>query len=682
VGDLHRLFSPQTVAVIGGGIWGRSVIQQCQKLGFAGMLYAVHPKAKALAGVPAYRSVADLPVAPDASFIAVNRDATIDIVRQLSNRGAGGAVCFASGFLEAEKENAKGAALQEALITAAGKMPIIGPNCYGFVNYLDRFCLWPDQHGGRPVERGVAIVTQSSNIMINLTMQQRGLPIAYALTAGNQAQTSLADLGRAVLGDPRVTALGLHIEGIGELADFEDLARYASACKKGIVALKVGRTAQAQQATISHTASLTGSDASADALLSRLGIARVDGLAEMIETLKILHYHGPLAGKRLVLASCSGGEASLLADTAEIQGKGLIFPPLIKTQKEGLRAVLGDMVALANPLDYHTYIWGNLAGMADAYSALLKAPIDLGVIVVDFPRSDRCDPEAWECVIVAAKIARQKTSKPIALLASLAENMSESQAARIAAAGLIPLSGIEESLGAIAAAASVHPAHHVPVIAAPNVTGATMLDEAASKALLRLYGLDLPQNLVVERQALPDTLPFDYPVVLKAMGQAHKSEMGGVKLGLADRAELKAAMAEMDQPVYLIEEMVEDGLVELLVGVVADPAHGYLLTLAAGGVLTEILKDSVSLSLPIGEADILTALEKLRIAPLLTGYRGKPAADTAELVTAVLAVQDCVLDNCARFSEVELNPLILTPTRAVAVDALIKTGEKSHGQSI
>ena len=234
MGNLHRLFSPQTVAVIGGGIWGRSVIQQCQKLGFDGMLYAVHPKVKAIAGVPAYRSVADLPVVPDATFIAVNRDATIDIVHQLSKRGAGGAVCFASGFLEAEEENAEGAALQEALINAAGDMPIIGPNCYGFVNYLDRFCLWPDQHGGRPVERGVAIVTQSSNIMINLTMQQRGLPIAFALTAGNQAQTSLADLGRAVLDDPRVTALGLHIEGIGELADFEDLARYASACKKGL----------------------------------------------------------------------------------------------------------------------------------------------------------------------------------------------------------------------------------------------------------------------------------------------------------------------------------------------------------------------------------------------------------------------------------------------------------------
>jgi len=126
VGDLQRLLSPQTAAVIGGGIWGHSVIQQCQKLGFEGMLYAVHPNVKAVAGVPTYRSVADLPVVPDATFIAVNRDATIDIVRQLSKRGAGGAVCFASGFLEAEEENAEGAALQEALINAAGDMPIIG----------------------------------------------------------------------------------------------------------------------------------------------------------------------------------------------------------------------------------------------------------------------------------------------------------------------------------------------------------------------------------------------------------------------------------------------------------------------------------------------------------------------------------------------------------------------------
>ena len=338
---LRRLLSPQNVVVIGGGVWGRSVIEQCQKLGFEGKIFAVHATAETLAGVPTYRSVSDLPNAPDAAFIGVNRIATIEQVRTLSAKGAGGAVCFASGFLETKDEDADGAALQSALIEAAGVMPIIGPNCYGFVNYLDRFCLWPDQHGGRAVDTGVAIVTQSSNIMINLSMQQRGLPIAYALTAGNQAQTSLEALGRAVLDDPRVTALGLYIEGIGDLKDFENLARHASTLNKSIVALKVGWSEQAQQATISHTASLAGSATSADALLARLGVARVNSLAEMVEALKILHQVGPLAGKRLVSASCSGGEASLMADTAHRQQNGIVFPALNQTQRDGLRSVLG-----------------------------------------------------------------------------------------------------------------------------------------------------------------------------------------------------------------------------------------------------------------------------------------------------------------------------------------------------
>lgn len=474
---LRRLLSPQNVVVIGGGVWGRSVIEQCQKLGFEGKIFAVHPTAETLAGVPTYRSVSDLPNAPDAAFIGVNRIATIEQVRTLSAKGAGGAVCFASGFLETKDEDADGAALQSALIEAAGVMPIIGPNCYGFVNYLDRFCLWPDQHGGRAVDTGVAIVTQSSNIMINLSMQQRGLPIAYALTAGNQAQTSLAALGRAVLDDPRVTALGLYIEGIGDLKDFENLARHASTLNKSIVALKVGWSEQAQQATISHTASLAGSATSADALLARLGVARVNSLAEMVEALKILHQVGPLAGKRLVSASCSGGEASLMADTAHRQQNGIVFPALNQTQRDGLRSVLGEKVALANPLDYHTYIWGNLPAMADVYSAILDAPIDFGIIVVDFPRADRCDGAAWDYVIEAAQIAQKRTSKAVALLASLPENMPEDRALQIAKAGLVPLCGLEVGLAAIASVASVHPVPEASVIAAPRLCQTHILDE-------------------------------------------------------------------------------------------------------------------------------------------------------------------------------------------------------------
>ena len=675
--DLRRLLNPKNVVVIGGGVWGRSVIDQCQKLGFEGQIFAVHPTAETLAGVSTYRSVSDLPSAPDAAFIGVNRFATIDQVRALSAKGAGGAVCFASGFLEAKEEDADGATLQSALIDAAGGMPIIGPNCYGFVNYLDRFCLWPDQHGGRAVDTGVAIVTQSSNIMINLSMQQRGLPIAYALTAGNQAQTSLAALGRAVLDDPRVTALGLYIEGIGDLDDFEGLARHASMRNKAIVALKVGWSEQAQQATISHTASLAGSATSADALLARLGIARVNSLAEMIEALKILHQVGPLTGKRLVSASCSGGEASLMADTAHRQQNGVVFPALTQTQRDGLRSVLGEKVALANPLDYHTYVWGNLPAMADVYSAILDAPIDFGIIVVDFPRADRCDGAAWDCVIEAARIAQKRTSKAVALLASLPENMPEDRALQIAKAGLVPLCGLEVGLAAIASVASVHPAPEASVIAAPRLGQTHILDEITSKAILSDYGVDLPHYIVVAQDKLPATLPFPYPVVLKAIGEAHKSEVGGVIIGLSDQTELKRAMLEMDQQRYIIEEFITDSIVELLVGIVGDPAHGYVLTLAAGGVFTELLRDSVSLSLPVNQNDILNALQQLKLAPMLTGYRGKPAVDKPALVKAVLAMQTCVLDRRASLAEIEINPLILTSKSAVAVDALIRIGENA-----
>ena len=231
-------------------------------MGYTGEIWPVHPSKEEVAGRRAYRSVAELPGAPDAAFVAVNRHLTVGIVRDLAEAGAGGAVCYASGFREAEGEDAEGDALQVALVDAAGAMPILGPNCYGMINYAEGALLWPDQHGGRRLaedERGVAIVTQSSNIAINMTMQRRGLPLAYVVTAGNQAQTGLSEIALGLLEDSRVTALGLHIEGFDSLRGMEKLASRARALKKPIVALKVGRSDQARAATLSHTASLAGS---------------------------------------------------------------------------------------------------------------------------------------------------------------------------------------------------------------------------------------------------------------------------------------------------------------------------------------------------------------------------------------------------------------------------------------
>ena len=193
--------------------------------------------------------------------------------------GCGGAVCFASGYAEAGEEE-----LQNALVTAAGDMPLLGPNCYGVLNYLDGAMLWPDQHGGRAVDSGVAIISQSSNIAINLSMQARGLPMAYVACVGNQAQTSLADMARSLLADPRVTAAGLYIEGIVDAADFAAMADEAMAAGKPVVAIKAGRTAAAQAAASSHTAALAGDGAASSAVtasrLSRSSPSHTAAIAE------------------------------------------------------------------------------------------------------------------------------------------------------------------------------------------------------------------------------------------------------------------------------------------------------------------------------------------------------------------------------------------------------------------
>ena len=239
--DLTRILRPESIAVLGGS-WAVAVIEQCRRMGFAGDIWPVHPTKSELAGLPCFPSIEALPSSPDVAFVGVNRHLTVELVAALQAMGAGGAVCFASGFAEAGVE---GAALQARLIEAAGDMPVIGPNCYGLINYLDGALLWPDLHGGQRVKRGVAIVTQSSNLAINLTMQRRGLPIAYMLTLGNQAMVGMAEMIATLAGDDRVTAIGLHIEGVGDAAAFADAVMAARSSRKPIVVMKSGSSAQA-----------------------------------------------------------------------------------------------------------------------------------------------------------------------------------------------------------------------------------------------------------------------------------------------------------------------------------------------------------------------------------------------------------------------------------------------------
>ena len=666
--DLSRLLQPNSVAVVGGGTWCDAVVRTCTAFGFEGPIWRVHPTREG-----AFASVRDLPSVPDAVYIGVNRGATVEVVRDLAAMGAGGAVCFASGFSEAVAELADGGEMQKALLAAAGAMPVLGPNCYGILNALNQVALWPDTHGLTPVARGVAIVMQSSNIALNMTMQRRGLPIAYVLTAGNQAQIDLATLGRAALEDPRVTALGLHIEGITDPRAFEALARRAAELGKPIVALKVGASEQAQAATVSHTASLAGSDAGARAFLARVGIRQVDTLPVLLETLKLMHLMGPLPSNRIATLSSSGGEASLLADTA--LRHDVVFPPLSPAQKTGLRAALGPKVALANPLDYHTYIWADRAGMAATFAAMATPDIALSLVVLDFPRADRCDGAAWHLVVEAIGDAMAMSGQRIGIVTSLPECLPEEVAEACASRRIPTLVGFDEALAALSAASWPTTAAPTPVLL-PGPDGATrVLTEAEAKAALAAHGLAIPIGRQVDLADLADAAAeMPLPFVLKAEGIAHKTEAGAVHLGLRSADAALIAARDLPGP-FLLEEQIEGAIVELLVGVLRDPAHGFVLTLGAGGIFTELLQDAEHLLLPVTASEIDTALARLRLSPRLSGYRGAPPVARDALVAAILAVQDYVTENADTVHEVEINPLICTPTRAVAVDALIRLRE-------
>ena len=665
--NLSRLLRPSSIAVIGGGAWCRAVIGQLVKSGFRGAVWPVHPTATEVGGVRAYCGLNSLPQAPDAAYIGINRDATIIAVAELAELGAGGAVCFAAGFAEV----ADGTDLNAQLLAAAGEMPILGPNCYGFINMLDNAVMWPDQHGCLPVARGVAILTQSSNIAINLTMQARAVPIAYMVTCGNQAQTTQAQIATDLLDDPRVTAIGLHIEGFGNLVDWQTFARKARAKGVPLVALKMGRSAEAQAATVSHTASLAGGDAGAQALLDRLGIARVNDLPTLLEALKLLHVTGPLPSARIATVSCSGGEASLSADTAV--GRGISFPPLNARQKAELFAVLGPKVTLANPLDYHTYIWRDTAAMTDTFYAMTDPETALTLLIVDFPRPDRCEAGDWDCTIDAALATRARTGANIAMVSTLPELLPEPVAVRLLAGGVVPLNGLVEAFAAIEAA-QLRDLSPLDLLLPGPRRQSVLLTEAQAKAELTRFSVDIPQN---RRAKTPDAAAqmakeLKAPYVLKAEGLAHKTEAGAVVLNLQTPQDVGLAAQSMPAKGYLVEDMIAGTVAELLVGVVRDPAHGFVLTLAAGGVLAELLSDSVSMLVPVRESEVKQALQRLKLHKVLMGYRGKPAADLDAVVRVIMAVQAYVVAHADWLDEVEINPIICTPTRAVAVDALIR----------
>jgi acetyl-CoA synthetase len=570
-------------------------------------------------------------------------------------------------------------------MVAAGELPYFGPNCYGFVNFFDGVALWPDQVVGKRRERGVALICQSGTIALNLLFNDRSLPIGCVLTVGNQTRLAAEDLIELLTDDARVTGFGLYLEGIRDAHRFAAAAARARAAGKPIALVKAGRTAAASATVRTHTGALAGADGAFDAFCAQAGIARCESLATLCETLKVFHCGGPLRGRRVLTMGASGGDMAMTADAA--RDLALDFAPLPAQSTVQLRAILTDKVHIANPFDFHTHTWFNLPKHRAMFDVVLRSGYDAVGFMLDCPPPPG-DASAYVNVVRQFAAALPGAATRAVLISSLPESMAASTRELCQAAGIAPLQGQREALEALDLAGAVGEAWAAGAqvelrIPRSHPVNARALTEQEAKAALAAFGVPVPRSVIVPaRGAAHGAVEIGFPVVIKAHAAAieHKSEVGGVIVNVRSTIEAEAAARQLVKlsDTLLVEEMVSDAVAEVLVGITVDAQFGQMLVLGAGGILTELLRDSVNLLPPFTEAAITAALGRLRVSRLLAGFRGRPAGDVPALVAAILACTRYAEANLERLSELDVNPVIVRPLGrgVVAVDALIRLAQE------
>ncbi|WP_137388413.1 acetate--CoA ligase family protein [Rhodoligotrophos defluvii] len=688
--NIRRLLAPRHL-MFAGGERNVEAIEIARRAGFPGRIMVVHPRRKEIAGIPCVPSVKDLDVAPDASFLNIPADATIEMVRELNEIGAGAAVLYAAGFSELP---GIGQQRHRALVEAAGDMAIVGPNCFGVVNYVTGASLWNVPYMTDAGPRGAAIIGQSGNVCINLTQNQREVPFSYVISAGNQAVLGFEDYIDVLIDDPNVTAIGLFLEGIRDVPGFAAACARALEKEVPVVAFRVGVSELGAKLAASHTSSLAGQNELYDALFDHLGVMQTTSVPQFLELLKTASLWPKPRGRRLTVFSSSGGDNGMAADYASLAG--LELPEPDAAQRAAVQALLPDYGIASNPLDFTAGYWGREDLLTPMFTEMMSRHYDQALLVIDHARPEviPAPDKAHQAMVRSLASASRATGIPGAVACVNPESMPEVLRRMIIAEGLLPLQGIHDAgpvLGLWTAYAErcrrAEPVQ-VPFAVAPlDPVRARSLNEHASKTALAAFGLRVPEGRVVSLAELPQVVAdMQGPFALKALHDdlLHKTEVGGVVLALADAPAVAAAAREMKARVeqnkpglsldrFLIEPMITDAVAELIVGVKRDAQFGLVLVVGAGGILVELLRDAERLLLPTSPQAVETAIRRLKSFKLLDGFRGRPRGDIAGAISAVMSIADYAAANRDTLLELDVNPLMVLPEGrgAVAADALI-----------
>ncbi|MFQ3354496.1 MAG: acyl-CoA synthetase (NDP forming) [Paracoccaceae bacterium] len=687
--NFERLMSPKSIAFF-GGTDVEVAIKEAQRRGFTGAIWPVNPNRQEILGFKCYKSVNDLPKPPDASFIAVPSRSVTSVVKMLSDCGAGGAVCYSAGFGETGDE---GQALENELNLVTGDLALIGPNCYGFINYLDNVALWPFAHGGYCPGFGAAIITQSGMLSSDITMTQRCIPLTHMISLGNQASLNMEEIIDFLSEDPRIKAIGVHIEGLKDIAKFQEVALKAIERNTPIVAFKTGSSKIGQSLTVTHTGSLSGDDKLYDALFSRTGVIRVSDPVQFLETLKFLCISGLPKNDSVVAFTCSGGGATMIADYSEKIGLNL---PSFKTLAKGkLKKLLPSIATVSNPLDYTTPIWGSAEKTYPVfYEAIKASKAATAVLLQDYPALGLDESKAYYLNDAKAFIkASQTLNIPAAIFSTYPENMDEEIQKFFIKNKTSPMQGIRETLKAIKAAADCSDKKNLLKKNPPKtlhngypLRPLKVLDEAQSKSILKTAGINVPKGIIVKsNDILNSQANIKFPVALKMVGNkmVHKTEHGAVVLDITSQIELEVKAEkmldfitqgnkELTTDTFLVEEMSKKPIAELLIGITRDEQFGISILIGSGGIHTEILNDNILLLLPTKKEEITNAIRKLRLWPLLNGFRGGKKVSIDNLSRQIMKIIKLFERSDASLNSLEINPLFVYENSVCAVDALIE----------
>ncbi|HTO76749.1 MAG TPA: GNAT family N-acetyltransferase [Thermoanaerobaculia bacterium] len=695
--SMKRLFEPRSVAVVGAsrqrGKVGSEILHNLVATRFRGRIYPVNPASARVAGRRSYPSVRAIPGPVDLAVLAIPAAAVEAAVDDCIARGVRALVIITAGFRETGAEGRQREAAILAKVRAAG-IRMVGPNCMGLINTDPRVRLNATFSPVYPPEGRVGLASQSGALGIALLDEARrlNLGISTFVSVGNKADVSGNDLVQYWSEDPRTDVILYYLESFGSAGSFMRIARRV-ARRKPIVAVKAGRSRAGARAASSHTGALAESDAVVDALLRQAGIIRAATLEELFDVSTLLAHQPLPAGRRVAILTNSGGPAILAADACEAQGLTIAALPAATRAK--LAAVLPREAGLGNPIDMLAS--ASAAQYEKCLRLLLGEPAVDAVIVIFIPP---LLTEAREVAAAIVKAARGNSRKPI-LATFLGEEGARPRLGSIpsysfperAATALARVAGYaewrREPPGKIPRFPDLQVARARALVEESMRRGGGWLGPEATNELLASFGIAAAPIRTARSAAEASTAAaaLGFPVVLKAVGPniVHKTEIGAVRLGLGGEDAVRAAFEDLRARLgpamteALVQKQVAGGI-ETIVGATSDPTFGPLVLYGSGGAFVELLADVAFRLAPLTDADATAMLEQVRGTARLRGFRGATPADETALKQLILRVS-ALIDACPQIREMDLNPVLVLPKGAVAVDARVRVDERTSAPS-